>query len=240
MTAFRGFYLLLSPRLRPRLYLEDGGSVRGAGRNAKREMERVVAHKRRRLLDQPVSAGAAAVILKDIETAVNTEYPMQLRVLVLMSEENVRTVDFVLEEKDKELGGDVYETFYYHVRIVFPCNYPFSGPDVMVSVDNGCMAEGKICVREFSTYHPEASNPTMTLQTFFGALTSAQYNFMGSGFRQYESGYVKRMQDTFLTRLEKNVAPLADFQGPKSKRVEPPPVFIETTELLFPSDSDSE
>lgn len=189
-------------------------------------------------MEEPLSPGAAAVIVKDIEAAVNAEYPMQLRVSVLMSEEDVRRADFVLVEHDKELGEDVYETFYYHVRIVFPSNYPFSGPDVMVNVDNGCMAEGKICIREFSVFHPEASNPTMSLQTFFGALSSAQYNFRGSGFRQYESGYVKRMQDTFLTRLEKNVAPLADFQGSKSKRVEPPPVFIETTELLFPSDSE--
>ena len=187
-------------------------------------------------MEQPLSPGAAAVIMKDIQTAVNTEYPMRLRVSVLMSEEDVRKADFVLQEKNKELGEDVFETFYYHVRIVFPCNYPFSGPDVMVQVDNGCMIEGRICIREFSTYHPEASNPTMNLQTFFGALSSAQYNFRSSGFRQYESGYVKRMQETFLERLEKSVAPLADFQGPK--RVEPPPVFVETTELLFPSDSD--
>ena len=215
-----------------RVYIWWGGAT------AKQRMQRIAAVKRRRLLEEPLSRSAAAVIAKDIETAVNTEYPMRMRVSVLVSEEDVRNADFVLEEKDKELGDDVFETFYYHVRFVFPSNYPFSGPDVMVSVDNGCMAEGKICIREFSTYHPEASNPTMNLQTFFGALSSAQYNFRGSGFRQYESGYVKRMQDTFLERLEKNVGALADFQGPKPKRVEPPPVFIETTELLFASDSE--
>jgi len=196
-------------------------------------MDRAAVAKRRRLMEEPLSPGAAAVIVKDIQTAVNTEYPMRMRVLVLMSEEDVRKADFVLVEQDKELGEDVFETFYYHVRIVFPSDYPFSGPDVMVQVDNGCMKEGRVCIREFSTYHPEASNPTMNLQTFFGALSSAQYNFRSSGFRQYNFECVKRMQDTFLERLEKSVAPLADFQGRQS-----PPVFVETTELLFPSDSE--
>ena len=189
-------------------------------------------------MEEPLSPGAAAVIMKDIQTAVNTDYPMQMRVSVLMSEEDVRQADFVLVEKDKELGGDTFDTFYHHVRVVFPSNYPFSGPDTSVVVENGCMSVGKICVREFSAYHPEASNPTMSLQTFFAALSSTQYNFRGAGFRQYEAEYVKRMQESFLSRLEKDVCALREFQGPKPKRVDPPPVFVETTEFWFPSDSE--
>lgn len=208
-----------------------------AGRDdARRERSK----KRKRLYEEPLKPGTAAVIMKDIEAAVNAEYPMPLSCFAHVDEDNVRQVDFVLRETDKDLGQDEkYDVFYYHLRAIFPSDYPFNGPDWMVIVENGCMV-GRICVLEFSRFHPEEANPTINLQSFFAAVTTVQKDFKSAGFRPYSPLYVRKKQEAFLTELEKNVAPFTEFKGRKSRRIDPQPVMVESVEYCMPSDTEDE
>jgi ubiquitin-conjugating enzyme E2 J2 len=61
--------------------------------------------------------------------------------------------------------GTVYEGGLYMGRVVFPGNYPFAPPAIVMTTPNGRFEINKPLCLSISNYHPESWNPVWTIHT---------------------------------------------------------------------------
>ncbi|KAI8468077.1 MAG: ubiquitin-conjugating enzyme/RWD-like protein [Monoraphidium minutum] len=79
---------------------------------------------------------------------------------------------FVLEGA----AGTDYEGGVYHGRLVFPPNYPFKPPSILMVTPNGRFATNtKLCL-SITDYHPESWNPMWSVGTILTGLLSFMYD----------------------------------------------------------------
>lgn len=69
-------------------------------------------------------------------------------------------------------SGTEYEGGVYHGKIVFPPQYPFKPPSILMLTPNGRFATGtKLCL-SMTDYHPESWNPMWSVGTILAGLLS--------------------------------------------------------------------
>jgi len=178
-------------------------------------------------------------IMRDIEVAVNATYPQNMTCFVLMDDDDVRSVHFLLKAYDMELGGDVYPEYYIHLHGIFCDDYPWKSPAWYAQIDNGVM-EGILCVKGFTRCNQSSANPTISLHSFFASLLAMQENFQGIGFRPYEAEYVKSKQSTLISRVEQFVGSVSEFRSATPKEDRSHVTEIETVEMFMPTDDEED
>lgn len=65
-----------------------------------------------------------------------------------------------------------YEGGFYHGRLMFPRDYPFKPPGIIMWTPNGRFAVNKRICTNFSDYHPELWIPSWTVSTIIVGLIS--------------------------------------------------------------------
>lgn len=178
-------------------------------------------------------------IMRDIEIAVNATYPQDMTCSVLIDDDDVRSVHFLLKAYDMELGGDVYPEYYIYLHGIFCDDYPWKSPAWSARIDNGVM-EGTLCVKGFTRCNQSSANPTISLHSFFASLLAMQENFQGVGFRPYEAEYVKSKQSTLISRLEQFVGLVSEFRSATPKEDRSHVTEIETVEMFMPTDDEED
>lgn len=65
-----------------------------------------------------------------------------------------------------------YEGGFYHGKLLFPRDYPFKPPGIIMWTPNGRFAPNKRICTNFSDYHPELWIPSWTVSTIIVGLIS--------------------------------------------------------------------
>jgi ubiquitin-conjugating enzyme E2 J2 len=65
-----------------------------------------------------------------------------------------------------------YEGGFYHGKLLFPRDYPFKPPGIMLLTPNGRFSTNKRICTNFSDYHPELWQPSWTVATIVVGLIS--------------------------------------------------------------------
>jgi len=68
--------------------------------------------------------------------------------------------------------GSVYEGGVYHGKIVFPAEYPYKGPAIMMITPSGRFETNKPLCLTMSNYHPESWNPLWSVSSILQGLLS--------------------------------------------------------------------
>jgi ubiquitin-conjugating enzyme E2 J2 len=92
--------------------------------------------------------------------------------LIKPSVDNILTWFFVIKgHKDTPYDGGLYAG-----KIVFPAEYPFKAPDIIMLTPSGRFEVGKKICLSYTGYHQETWNPMWTINTMIRGFISFMYS----------------------------------------------------------------
>ena len=105
------------------------------------------------------------------EYAVIQKEPIE-NILIKPCVDNILTWYFVIKgHKDTP-----YEGGFYAGKIVFPVEYPFKAPAIMMLTPNGRFNVGTPICLSYTAYHQETWNPAWTINTMLRGFISFMYS----------------------------------------------------------------
>ena len=126
-------------------------------------------------------ARASAAAPQTSTRAMSTQrLQKELKLLARSPLENMRTApnpNDILEFHYVHFGhkGTPYEGGVYHGKLVFPKEYPFKPPSVIMMTPNGRFEPGKRICLSMSDFHPESWNPMWSVSSILTGLESFFY-----------------------------------------------------------------
>uniref|UniRef100_A0A914DHE1 UBC core domain-containing protein n=1 Tax=Acrobeloides nanus TaxID=290746 RepID=A0A914DHE1_9BILA len=69
-------------------------------------------------------------------------------------------------------AGTPYEDGYYHGKLIFPSDFPFKPPRILMLTPSGRFATNTALCFSISDHHPESWNPTWTVSTIIMGIVS--------------------------------------------------------------------
>ncbi len=92
-------------------------------------------------------------------------------VLIKPHVDNMLTWYFVIKgHKDTPYDGG-----FYAGKIIFPAEYPFKAPDIIILTPTGRFEVGKKICLSYTAYHQETWNPMWTISTMLPGFVSFMY-----------------------------------------------------------------